>query len=88
MMALMPHGSCFLYDPQLTSLHVPSDLAVAVAYFSIPLLLLLNRQHIDLQLRPVLLLFAALFLVVALATACACGTSGTTTTGLKAFGLG
>lgn len=59
MIALMPHGSCFLWDPQLTSLHVASDLAVAVAYFSIPLLLLLNRQHIDTQIRPVLLLFAA-----------------------------
>ncbi|MGB3308326.1 MAG: GGDEF domain-containing protein [Nodosilinea sp.] len=30
-----------------------------IAYFSIPLLLLLNRQHIDAQIRPVLLLFAA-----------------------------
>ncbi|MBD1919275.1 MULTISPECIES: GGDEF domain-containing protein [Cyanophyceae] len=59
MIALMPHGSCFLWDPQLTSLHVAGDLAVAVAYLSIPLLLLLNRQHIDLQIRPVLLLFAA-----------------------------
>lgn len=59
MIALMPHGSCFLWDPLLTSLHVASDLAVAVAYLSIPLLLLLNRQHIDLQIRPVLLLFAA-----------------------------
>ena len=59
MIALMPHGSCFLWDPWLTSLHLVSDLAVLVAYFSIPVLLLLYRQHIDAQIRPVLLLFAA-----------------------------
>lgn len=59
MIALMPHGSCFLWDPWLTSLHVASDLAVLGAYFSIPLLLLINRRHIDAQIRPMLLLFAA-----------------------------
>ncbi|PSN12824.1 hypothetical protein C7293_18520 [filamentous cyanobacterium CCT1] len=59
MLALMPHGSCFLWDPRLTSLHAISDGGVLVAYFSIPLLLLLNRQYIDAQIRPVLLLFAA-----------------------------
>ncbi|WP_017302098.1 GGDEF domain-containing protein [Nodosilinea nodulosa] len=59
MIALMPHGTCFLWDPWLTSLHVVSDLAVLVAYFSIPLLLLLHREHIDAQIRPVMLLFAA-----------------------------
>ncbi len=59
MIALMPHGSCFLWNPWLTSLHVVSDSLVLVAYFSIPLLLFLNRQHIDAQIRPVLLLFAA-----------------------------
>lgn len=59
MLALMPHGSCFLWDPWLTSLHAISDGGVLVAYFSIPLLLLLNRQHIDAQIRPLLLLFAA-----------------------------
>lgn len=59
MIALMPHGSCFLWDPWLTSLHVVGDSLVLVAYFSIPLLLLLNRQYIAVQMRPVLLLFAA-----------------------------
>lgn len=58
MVALMPHGTCFLWDPWLTSLHVVSDTVVMVAYFSIPLLLLLNRQHIDSHIRPVLALFA------------------------------
>jgi diguanylate cyclase (GGDEF)-like protein len=36
-----------------------SDGGVLVAYFSIPLLLLFNRRHIDAQMRPVLVLFAA-----------------------------
>lgn len=59
MIALMPHGTCFLWNQWLTSLHVVSDSLVLVAYFSIPLLLFLNRQHIDAQIHPVLLLFAA-----------------------------
>lgn len=59
MIALMPHGSCFLWNPWLTSLHAVSDGLVLMAYFSIPLLLFVNRQHIDTQIRPVLLLFAA-----------------------------
>jgi diguanylate cyclase (GGDEF)-like protein len=59
---LMPHGTCFLWDPWLTSLHVISDLGVAIAYFSIPLLLYLNRDHIEAPMRPLLLLFAAFIL--------------------------
>ncbi|WP_052050937.1 GGDEF domain-containing protein [Leptolyngbya sp. KIOST-1] len=59
MIGLMPHGSCFLWDPWLTSLHAISDGAVVLAYFSIPFLLLLNRQYIDAQIRPVMMLFAA-----------------------------
>ncbi len=59
---LMPHGSCFLWDPWLTSLHVVSDAGVSIAYFSIPVLLYLNRQHIEVAMRPLLLLFAAFIL--------------------------
>lgn len=59
MIALMPHGTCFLWNPWLTALHVVSDSLVLLAYFSIPLLLFLNRQYIEAQIRPVLLLFAA-----------------------------
>lgn len=59
---LMPHGSCFLWDPWLTSLHVISDLGVAIAYFSIPLLIYLSRHHIEAPMRPLLLLFAAFIL--------------------------
>jgi diguanylate cyclase (GGDEF)-like protein len=59
MIALMPHGSCFLWNPWLTSLHVVGDGLVMIAYFSIPLMLFINRHHIDAQIRPVMLLFAA-----------------------------
>ncbi|MGP1371563.1 MAG: putative bifunctional diguanylate cyclase/phosphodiesterase [Almyronema sp.] len=33
--ALMPHGSCYLWDPWLTSLHVSTDLAIAFSYLAI-----------------------------------------------------
>ncbi len=35
----MPHGNCYLWQPSLVLLHLVSDLLIAVAYFSIPLLL-------------------------------------------------
>jgi signal transduction histidine kinase len=34
--ALMPHGMCFLWEPDLLWLHVISDLATGVAYYAIP----------------------------------------------------
>lgn len=62
MLALMPHGSCFFWQIPLTSLHVFSDLLVSAAYFSIPVLLYLNRQHVTEAMRPLLMLFAAFIL--------------------------
>lgn len=38
--SFMPHGYCFLWRPEILWLHVISDLAIVVAYFSIPLTLL------------------------------------------------
>jgi PAS domain S-box-containing protein len=35
----MPHGMCFLWQPELIALHVTSDTAIAVAYYSIPIAL-------------------------------------------------
>lgn len=32
----MPHGYCFLWQPELLWMHVVSDVAIALAYFSIP----------------------------------------------------
>jgi diguanylate cyclase (GGDEF)-like protein len=62
MIALMPHGSCFFWNIPLTTLHTTSDLLIAIAYFSIPLLLFLNRQYAAERARPLLLLFAAFIL--------------------------
>ena len=39
-MGFMPHGMCFLWNPQLLSLHVISDAIIAIAYYSIPIVLL------------------------------------------------
>jgi PAS domain S-box-containing protein len=35
----MPHGMCFLWQPELIGLHVTSDSAIALAYYSIPVAL-------------------------------------------------
>src|SRR5258708_10689800 len=36
----MPHGMCFLRQPQLIALHVASDSLIALAYYSIPVALI------------------------------------------------
>jgi PAS domain S-box-containing protein len=36
----MPHGMCFLWQPELIALHVASDSAIALAYYSIPIALI------------------------------------------------
>ena len=36
----MPHGMCFLWQPELIALHVASDSATALAYYSIPVALI------------------------------------------------
>ena len=36
----MPHGMCFLWQPELIALHVVSDSAIALAYYSIPIALI------------------------------------------------
>ena len=35
----MPHDTCFLWEPELIGLHVASDSAIAIAYYSIPIAL-------------------------------------------------
>ncbi|MBE9039412.1 GAF domain-containing protein, partial [Oscillatoriales cyanobacterium LEGE 11467] len=45
----MPHGHCYLWQTPLVGLHVVSDLLIAIAYFSIPAMLVyfvLNRPDI------------------------------------------
>src|SRR5690349_15418827 len=61
---LAAHGLCLLWDPWLIRSYVVSDLAIAVAYFTIPIYLLaFARRRRDLAIRPILLLFAAFILL-------------------------
>ena len=64
----MPHGVCYLWRPDILWLNVGSDLLIAAAYYSIPLVLFLFVQRRrDLKYRWVFWLFAAFIL--------ACGTT-------------
>lgn len=65
---LAPHGYCLLWEPGLIWLYAISDTAIALAYYSIPLaLMIIGRRRSDLVFRPMLWLFAA-FIVL-------CGTT-------------
>ena len=65
---LAPHGYCLLWEPGLIWLYAISDTAIALAYFSIPLtLVIIGRRRGDLVFRPMLWLFA-IFIVL-------CGTT-------------
>ena len=35
----IPHGHCYLWKPELVRLHIVSDALTALAYYSIPLML-------------------------------------------------
>jgi PAS domain S-box-containing protein len=61
---LTPHGFCLLWDPWLIWTHAASDIAIALAYFSIPVALasFASRRR-DLVFRPVFWLFAAFILL-------------------------
>ncbi len=52
MPSYLPHGHCYLWQTPLVSLHVASDSLIALAYFSIPTLLLyfvFSRQNVPFQ---------------------------------------
>lgn len=56
----MPHGHCFLWNPEILWLHVISDAVVAGAYFSIPVaLVVLFKRRPDVRFSAILVLFAA-----------------------------
>ncbi|HEY9663274.1 MAG TPA: PAS domain-containing protein [Allocoleopsis sp.] len=56
----IPHGHCYLWQPGLVWLHFLSDLLIAIAYYSIPLLLIyFVRQREDVPFRGIFLLFGA-----------------------------
>ena len=64
----MPHGHCFLWRPDLMTLHIASDAIIAFSYYSIPFALLyfvLKRP--DILFRWIAVLFGVFFL--------ACGTT-------------
>ena len=46
----MPHGRCFLWRPELVGMHVLADLAIALAYFSIPVTIIYFLRKLE---RPV-----------------------------------
>ncbi len=67
-MALIPHGHCYLWQTSLVSLHVIADGLIALAYYSIPLILVyFVRRRQDIPYPEVFWLFSA-FIV-------ACGTT-------------
>ena len=56
----IPHGHCYLWQTPLVSLHVVSDLLIALAYGSIAVMLVyFVRKRRDTPFNPVLLLFGA-----------------------------
>lgn len=64
---LMPHGVCFLWRQDLVYLHLFSDIAVTLAYFSLPaFLLILVRKKPELKKAGVIPLFALFILLCGL----------------------
>ncbi len=61
---LEPHGFCLLWEPGLVWLYAISDTAIALAYFSIPMaLIVVGRRRGDLVPPPLLWLFVAFILL-------------------------
>jgi len=59
----MPHGMCYLWNVPLLTLHVTSDAVIALAYFSIPIILLFFvRKRSDLPFPGIFAMFG-LFIV-------------------------
>jgi PAS domain S-box-containing protein len=64
----MPHGMCFLWQPELITLHVASDSLIALAYYSIPVALVYFAwKRTDLAF-PAIFVLTGLFIL-------ACGTT-------------
>lgn len=60
----MPHGHCYLWQPEILWMHVVSDLIVAVAYYSIPLALgIILYKRRSFPFKWVIMLFAAFILL-------------------------
>jgi PAS domain S-box-containing protein len=64
----IPHGHCYLWKPELVSLHIVSDSLIALAYYSIPFMLVyFVRKRRDIPFDWIFLMFGS-FIV-------ACGTT-------------
>ena len=64
----MPHGMCYLWQPSVLTLHIVSDVLIALAYFSIPFtLLIFVRARRDLAFNWIFVCFA-IFIVACGAT--------------------
>lgn len=61
----MPHGNCYLWQTSLVWLHLLSDLLIAVAYFSIPAMLLyfLYKRKNEVPFLPVFVLFGGFIIL-------------------------
>lgn len=67
LLAYIPHGHCFLWQKSLVSLHVISDGLIAIAYFSIPAMLLyFIRKREDAPFPSVFVLFSAFIIACGL----------------------
>ena len=59
----IPHGHCYLWQTPLVSLHVAADALIAIAYFSIPLILLYFVRRVEeLPFKNIFILFGAFIL--------------------------
>ncbi|HEY9711118.1 MAG TPA: hypothetical protein V6D48_23120, partial [Oculatellaceae cyanobacterium] len=64
----IPHGHCYLWKPELVGLHIASDALTALAYYSIPLMLVyFVAKRRDVPFNWIFLLFGAFII--------ACGTT-------------
>ncbi|GAA0853542.1 ATP-binding protein [Aliiglaciecola litoralis] len=60
----MPHGHCYAWLPSILWVNVISDLLIAVAYFSIPVVLVMVvRARKDIKFKGIFMLFAAFILM-------------------------
>lgn len=56
----IPHGHCYLWNSELVSLHILSDVLIALSYYSIPITLVyFIRQRKDIPFQNIFLLFGA-----------------------------
>ncbi len=56
----LPHGVCFQWDQSLLTMMVVADLSIALAYYSIPIgLLVFVRRRADLKFKWIFVLFSA-----------------------------